>query len=390
MDARQREMPMSNNQSRRCIFVASSIAMSGAPGGQQQCTAEYLDLARAAALDPKIVVFRNYNTLRAKMMRRLRPGPYRWFVPEDLAGRVVAAAREAESTLILLNVADTAPVAAQIKLHMPDARIILLSHGLASVDYLHEIRARTSGMMFAGLRRADRLMLADQLVEEVRQRAHLDGVVCLAAFEAEIERWLGARAVIDVPRTVFPAPLDWCPVDGRVGFVGRLDHPPNREALEDVLACLAARDLPGEFELRLVGLPGSLGDVLARRHRFVTYLGALGEAELQEEAASWSCFLHPIFCFARGASTKLATGAGWGLPVVTTQSGIRGYEWSSGGVRLSRDPDEFASMTLQLAFDTDARTTAASDVRKLVENSVTLAEAARRFRLFVDRVVDAP
>jgi len=81
----------------------------------------------------------------------------------------------------------------------------------------------------------------------------------------------------------------------------------------------------------------------------VEYLGPLDGGEMEKEAASWCAFLHPMFCFARGCSTKLATGLAWRIPCLSTASGVRGYELPAGGVVMAETAERLASEAVRLS-----------------------------------------
>src|SRR6202030_3441853 len=165
---------------------------------------------------------------------------------------------------------------------------------------------------------------------------------------AEIERWLGAKAVTWLPRTIpHRAPLCWSPNPDRIGFVGTLDHPPNKDGLIRFLQALEPL-APENVELRLVGGPTAVGKELAERFRSVRYLGPLSNEHLDGEAATWSCFVHPLFCYARGCSTKLAVALSWQIPIATTAAGCRGYVWRDGVLPLAETPDLLARLALRL------------------------------------------
>ena len=132
--------------------------------------------------------------------------------------------------------------------------------------------------------------------------------------------------------------LDADPVDQRVGCVSTLDHPPNHQGLAEVLQALSSRASPG-FRFRLVGAPQKIGVALMRQFPFVEYLGALSNSQLRSEAATWCCFVHPLFVYAKGCSTKLAVALGWQLPIATTVYGARGYIWDIRRLPLAEDAE---------------------------------------------------
>jgi hypothetical protein len=287
--------------------------------------------------------------------------------------------RQAQAEIIFLNVVDLAPIARALKERIGDqAKIVLLSHGLESVDYLHALRAKTGSSAFKGTSKFERLTLSEQLIAESIQRQFIDHVFCLAPFEAEIERWLGAKAVTWLPRLIPSHPLNWSPVAGRLGFVGCIDHPPNKEGLE-LFAPALSRVGRGKAVLRLVGGPRTVAERIAQRFPCIEYLGPLSNLELEEEARSWNCFVNPLFCYARGCSTKLGIGLGWQIPVIATPAGCRGYTWREGIMPMSETPAGLAELAIKM-LDADYRSWAQREVIRIVESAPTLSEVAATAR----------
>ena len=64
-------------------------------------------------------------------------------------------------------------------------------------------------------------------------------------------------------------------------------------------------------------------------------------------------FLNPVFYYSKGVSTKLAKGMNWGLPVISTVAGNRGYIFKRGGVITCYNPDEMAKEITDRAFNFD-------------------------------------
>jgi glycosyltransferase involved in cell wall biosynthesis len=175
-------------------------------------------------------------------------------------------------------------------------------------------------------------------------------VCALSDEERVLEQWLGCPDVIFLPQIVSFEILDWRPVPGRVGFAGTLDHTPNLVALNEVLRRLT--NSGHEIEFEIIGRPAEIGDRLSTQYPFVRYLGGLPEKDCREAASRWSLFLNPVFWLSRGASTKLGQGLAWGLPVLTTRLGRRGYEVPAGTMFECRDcPDDFVNQLLELATD---------------------------------------
>src|SRR5207248_2611035 len=76
--------------------------------------------------------------------------------------------------------------------------------------------------------------------------------------------------------------------------------------------------------------------------------GPLSDHDLEREAATWSAFVHPLFCWARGCSTKLALALAWQLPIATTRAGARGYTWRDGTLPMADAPEAFARLASEL------------------------------------------
>jgi hypothetical protein len=364
------------------IFVSPQGAVSSASGGVQICTREYIAAIEEAGFALDFVTFEAANGPVLKILRRIDRRPYRYFLPDKLVDRVLQLAERRGATHIFLNTGDLAPLAADLKRRCPNVTIVLLSIGLESVDYIHTLRTRGGRSNFFGLRRAHALNLGRQLIEECRQRFYIDKVLCLADFEAEIERWLGTREIMVVPRTINPSPVDWIPVEGRVGFVGRLDHPPNLEGLMLMLEALAHRDT-SKIEVRVVGAPDDFGAKISIRYPFVNYRGSLSEAQLIEESATWTCAINPVFCYARGASTKLAIIVSWGIPVVTTPQGQRGYEWRGSSPIICGGPIDFADKVWEIATNPAERLESRGATLKLLEDPLRIGDVGARLQSFL-------
>jgi hypothetical protein len=221
-------------------------------------------------------------------------------------------------------------------------------------------------------------VLGRTILAENDLRAHIDVVCALSPFDAQMERWIGARRVGWLPRIIKPAPIDWCPQGQRLGFVGTLDHGPNLEGLVDVLKRLTSRNTQ-RLRIRVIGGPSATGQWLAERYPIVDYLGPADDATLAEEASTWNAFIHPVFCYARGCSTKLATAIAWQIPIVTTTVGHRGYQWREGELVVANDPSRYVDECLRL-LDNDAAALARAGVIRVACSSPSLKENACRLR----------
>ena len=358
------------------LFVAHAAALGGAPGGLQICTRELVRTVEAAGFALSIEPVEHDRRWRSRLAARLRRAPYPREWHPGVVDTLVARIRALRAEIIFLNLVNLAPLATALRARgAADCRIVLLSHGLESVDWLHAVRSR-GGDAPAWMHRR----LGRQLAAEAAQRPAIDHVVCLNPVEVEIERWLGTRSASWLPRTIPDRPpLDWAPVPRRLGFVGTLDHPPNRDGLVEFLEALGPRG-DRDVEVRLVGGPATAGTELARRFDRVRYLGALPDDELEREAATWTSFVHPLFSYARGCSTKLAVALAWQIPIVTTLPGCRGYVWRDGALPLAETPRELARLARELA-DPHNAISVQKEMAAIVRSSPTLPEVAHRLRL---------
>jgi glycosyl transferase family 1 len=325
------------------LFVTHETALSGAPGGLQTCTREYKRTIETAGFELSILQLPHDRRLLTRLRQRWSADRYPAQWPPSAAAAIADAANRRRASIVFLNLVNLAPLAALVRRRLdPSCRIVLLSHGLESVDYLARAGARDGNSRSARV-------LGRTLAQEARHREAIDHVFCLAPFEVEIERWLGAASVSWLPRTIpCRPPLHWTPSRGRIGFVGTLDHHPNRDGLLAFLESLAAADRE-PVEVRIVGGPTGDGERIAHRWPLATYLGALDDAALEREAATWSCFVHPLFCYARGCSTKLATAMSWQIPIATTTPGRRGYVWSRGDIPVAETAAALAALALDLS-----------------------------------------
>jgi hypothetical protein len=328
--------------------VSHPLALAKSAGGLQLCTDEYARTLRAAGVDLTVTPIEHDRRTLTRLVRRVssRPYPSQW--RSAAVEEIVASVSACRARFLFLNLVNLAPLAAALKPRLPpDTEIVLLSHGLESVDFLHTIPIDSrSPRVEAALGR--------RLLDERRHRASIDRVFCLSDWEADIERWLGARRVTAVPRTLPERlPLAWTPDRSRLGFVGTLDHPPTADGLQQFLQAFESIS-PAEGRLRVVGGPTSAGRALAARFRAVEYLGPLSDSDLEREASTWSAFVHPMFCFARGCSTKLAVALAWRIPIATTPAGARGYVWREGTLPMAESPEALARLAYQLTDRAEA------------------------------------
>ena len=130
---------------KKAVFVSHRNSVHGGAGGQQVCTHEYRETLRLAGFDLVDVLWEHERTLVRRVSNRLNPSPYNRPWPSDLARRAVDAARQHDAKLVFLNVIDLLPLAQDIKeIAGNDLKVVMLSHGLASVDEVHTQRILTT------------------------------------------------------------------------------------------------------------------------------------------------------------------------------------------------------------------------------------------------------
>lgn len=367
----------------RSLFVTASIALGSKDkpnGGVQICTHEYLAVLRKAGFEISVLEFEGDQRLTNRLVRKLWRRPYHNFLPPDLGEKVAAAVVAEKAEVVFLNLIDVAPLAKEIRQQLgPKVKIILLSHGLGCADILHDIRISSLDTGTVGASPRELRWLAGHLIEECDQRKYIDHVFCLSEFDVGLERWVGTRSVSWLPRIVPVHSLLWKPVYGRVGFVGTLDHSPNWEGILLFLRAIERSDAK-DIRVRIVGGPERRGLEVARQFTSVDYLGPMDDRGLETEAATWMCAIHPLFCYSRGCSTKLAILLGWRIPVLTTPQGCRGYSWIHGEIPLAEGPEALVELAAQMKVE-KRRVAIRNEIVRAADSSPTLDEVANKVRV---------
>lgn len=360
------------------LLISHRGQFDGGRGGTQICSMEYHDTVAAAGVSLERVLLDMDKRLSTRLLKRVVSTTYIRTTTPSQVDEVLARATEAKPDYVFLNQTNLAHVAGLLRKVLPaKSKIILLSHGLESTDLLHYLRVKKQLPAGGRARPTPAMALGLSLRLEASMRGDIDQVFVLSQSDAVLEQWIGARDVVVVPRVVTEKILDWKPTGHRFGFVGTLDHAPNLEGLVLALQALHANSVvPARATIRVVGGPRQTGEWLAETFPMVEYLGQLSDQALIQEVASWSAFLHPIFCCARGASTKLADPIGWGIPVVTTTYGRRGYVWSKGSLTIAENPEDFAAACRDLMNVDRAREARAAVLDVLASSPATTDIAA--------------
>lgn len=369
-----------NSVSVPALFIYYENALAEGGGGVQICSWEYFKVLTEAGFLLTPLQILNDRRLLTRIRRKVFARSYSYAFDVNKGMEKITTSLEAPTRFIFLNQSILRPLAKPLKTFLEKSQrpcqIILLSHGPKSIDYLYELR--TNGSL-SNVSESKTFMLGRHLVQEILQAAYIDRILCLTPFEIFFEQWLGASKVTYLPRVVDQfSPLEWKPVYGRLGFVGRLDHPPNREGLLRFFQALK-KIIYGSVHVRLVGSPKEEGMKMAKFFPFVQYLGRLNDNELRREAETWNCFVHPLFGYSMGCSTKLATAISWQIPIITTKVGHRGYQWREGSLPVADDPESLARLALEVTNPKIA-SNVRHEIDKIKNSSPTLREIATQLR----------
>jgi len=337
----------------KSLFIYNPVDLNAeVPGGVQLCTQEFLKIIESASDTIEYCEVKVSRRLSWRLRRRFHLGSYLFYHPEEARDAIISSLQRTTPTHVFLNRTQLVRLTPLLRQLLPEAQIIMMNLGNQSGDDLYEL-AGPGGRRTKGLSRLSALWQfgLDVGTESWFRHRYVDAICVMSVEEEAIERWLGTKRTVILPRTVQVESLPRNPQIGRIGFVGTLNHTPNCVALDLVCSVLSQliNSLDYPIELRLVGRPETFGQNLAERFKFVTYLGALDESALKEEVSTWVLFLNPIFWLSCGASMKLGKAISWGIPFLTTQSGSRGYELVDAAVLTTPDdPQSFVSQLLTL------------------------------------------
>jgi len=370
----------------KMLFISDEKHMqSTLKGGVQVCTQEYLSLIRSAGFDVSVHPIAHTKKLFNRIKIKLSIDTYQRYDFNDLVGAIEEKIIQEKIQFVALNQVGLAPFARRIKQKFGQkVTVLVLSHGNESGDFLHEILRDEHKNVILKIRDIFKLGLL-VFKESMLFSKYIDLVVSMSETEIQINNWLGAKNGLFVPRTFSPSFLTLQPQKDRVGFIGTLDHLPNALGLEQFLKEFEKIN-SNKVQLRLIGGPESVGQAMERKFKCVSYLGRLSEDALKAEVASWACSVNPIFWYSRGASTKLAQIINWGLPVVTTTPGNRGYVWQEGGLLTAANAHEMAKMVFDLTASDEMIAHQAEQSRKVANNGPRIEKLACKLNEILGRI----
>jgi len=337
-------------------FVKYEIA-----GGVQLCTEEFLEYFKLAKYEVETYLL-GVTTNKVKRLKiKFGFEVYDMFDFETHAKLIAKQINEASIKIVAINQVNLSPVIPFIKSLVPkDVIFICLSHGNETGDYIHDITENKTPNFIQNWKLGKQLVLESKFF-----KSYFNGIIVISEHEIFINKWLGAHDILLLPRILNKNFLNWHPTEMRIGFVGTLEHLPNKKSIEWVAGSLKELDFKGE--LRLVGGSSEVGNYFENKFRFINYLGKLSDEALKDEVATWALFLNPVFWYSRGSSTKLAQALNWGIPVLSTPAGRRGYVFSQKEFIVNNhNPEDFAKKIIEITKDKSL----SGEIKSAVEESV--------------------
>lgn len=330
----------------RALLIANNKHLhSDIKGGVQLCTDEFISLFSKADFELKYFPVNPTRNILHRLKIKLGIDVYQTYDAKKYINQLIEIVEKESYTWVIINQVNMLKFAKYLKLRFGTGiNVICWSHGNESGDFLHRITREC----LAPISRLIKIVrLGYTVYTESRYFIdYIDFMLVISGNEKSINQWLGTDRVLFIPRTYTTAFIDRKPKHDLFGFTGSLDHPPNRMGLK--MLCDAIKKLePVEIRIRVVGGPVAVGRYFNKQYSFIDYIGRLSDSQLENEISSWSYFLNPVFWYSRGASTKLAFAINKGIPVISTEAGNRGYEWSKGEIRTVKNPSEMAEVMIQ-------------------------------------------
>jgi glycosyltransferase involved in cell wall biosynthesis len=348
-------------------------------GGVQLCTQEFITYLKTAGYTINIFKVQPEITIAKKIKIKLDIEAYSIYEVDKYLAPIIDAIKTNNIKLMLFNQLNIAHWVTVIKNRLPaDVKFIALSHGNESGDYLHHVTHNHQNS-FIKTWRLGRLLIREKQIFSI-----LDGVISISRQEEYINSWIGAKEVLYLPRILTPAFINWQQNAKQVGFVGTLDHLPNLDGIKRLAVELKKQNFGAE--LVLVGGPEHIGKQVEQEHSFIKYKGRLNSEQLENEVKTWAIFLNPVFWYARGSSTKLAQAINWGLPVITTPAGARGYDLADNAITTGdNSPATFAATVIR-ALNTPEWLNTLKVSSETNSKSFKIKPWANQLRSFIDNI----
>lgn len=364
---------------KKAIFLTNKSSLnSEVTGGVQLCTQEFVEILKqveSISLENYYVKFTKNFCQRVYM--KLGFENYSMYDIQKDKSALVNYIKDNKIEIVFINMASLIRYSKPIKDFFGDkVKIIMMSHGNHSGDFIHLI---SKPIKKIGIFRnfINKIRLGFLMATESTYRVkYLDAVIALSETEMQIENWLGAPKSLFIPRRLKTDFLEYAPVIGRIGFVGRLDHPPNLQGMEILLNSFSKLNST-KIEIRLVGTPAHYGELISAQNSVVNYLGELSDKDLEIEASTWALQLNPVWWYSTGASTKLAKAISWGLPIVTTTAGRRGYKWTDGDLLIADTPEAMCKIMIEQTSDLKNILENAEQTKKVAQSGYSLEQLGK-------------
>ena len=360
----------------RALFIANKKHLkSKIPGGVQICTYEFVSLFKKAGFELIFFPIESTRSYIKRLKIKLGINSYDFYDLDKYIIKMIKKIKEEDIKLVIINQVNLSGFAKLLKNEFDDLKVVVLSHGNESGDYLHEVLASKYNIFKV-------FKLGKLIYKEADYfYNYIDLLITISDIDKKIAQWQGALNCVYIPRTITNAVLDRKPLDNCIGFVGTLNHPPN---------LLGVKLLAGELEklnftgsLRITGGPKKIGREIEKEFNCIKYIGYLTDEELVEEAKLWTIFANTVFWYSRGVSTKVAQMIGWEIPVITTKAGIRGYEWKEGEMLIARDAADMARMIIEFFENKSLQDDLNTEMIKIKKTCPTLEELSERLKIEV-------
>lgn len=349
-------------------------------GGVQLCSQEFFYLLQNSDIDIQPYYVSYTKNLLDRLALKLKLDCYSYYDVQADQQNLYQYIQENDIEYVFINHATAIRYSKVIKSHFKNqVKVFLLSHGNDSGDFLHSttkpIKKYNLISKYRDILRLGRLLYT----ESVYRKNYLDGVLTVSEVEENIEKWLGTNKVIYTPRVIDKITAIKLNTNySKIGFIGRLDHPPNYHGLNMICSELAKYDI--QFEFALIGAPVEYGEKLQAKYPFISYKGELNDNQLYNETCTWSLFLNLVFWYSMGVSTKVAKAIEWGIPLLTTTPGIRGYNWEEGSMIMAETPQQMVDKIMEYINNKDKIDNAIVEMSKIKDSSYSLKELAQEVK----------
>ena len=351
-------------------FINPEVKMNG---GVRLCTKDFISLISSKF---EITYFPiNYDkSLIRKVKTKLGIDVFNDYNPEFYKYQLEKTIARNQIKIVFINLSNAINFSTYIKRIDERIKVILCSHGIEGGDFIHNIvRNEKKENLIKNV--ITSYKFGKIFKKDIQYRIEsIDIVLTVSEVEAAIESWLGAKEVVLVPRVLTPNFLDWKPKKGRLGFVGDVSHFPNYYGLDRFCQALSNDAIKHDIEVVIVGKPCENLNILKSKYSFIKLIGYLNEYELQQEASSWMYFLNLVYYYSKGVSTKLQLGLNWGLPVLTTRQGNRGYVLNSGEIPICKNEYDMLDMIKSRFYDDNLLIQDKKKIEEIVKKSSSYSD----------------